>query len=893
MRTAITLLLCLATPAALLAAPLSPESQKIYDSKVKPFLKDHCYKCHDAKSARFAFRIDTLEADFLAGKAADQWKEIYDRLGNQTMPPRKEPRPNPEEIVAVTNWINQELRHAEKLAKGQSSRIPMRRLNRTEYVNTLRDLFHLDENFIRGLEEELPMDGTVDGFDRGGAALFIDESQMAKYLETADFVLGRTVFAPKPKIVGKKYLPREAHWHYGKEPPKYELMSAYPPENALASKEFVRVPMGATTWELKNGGVEWLSGSELFLRGGFWYGYADPVQSGRFEDGWYRLRLRAGAFKGTGPYAVDDVRVTFSFTPNTPIAAKESLVIDASLDKPRDFETKVFLRAGAPDIAKRYLLSWNGTRDVVIHSPEFTSLEQFWNRRYRFLLDRLARDKRSQAEVDDAKLRIEEFYNYYRNTMLGLKAAYVYNPDIDRTAIPRLWVESFEIEGPIVTWPPKGRTELFFGGEERPFTKDYIREIFARFLPRAYRRPVEPKEIDDVVAWVLKTQEANKLSGSEAVREGVRAVLCSPGFLLIQEPTREANKPRRLTDFELASRLSYFLWSTMPDDELLKLAASNQLHESKILAAQVQRMLADPKASGLVHNFTGQWLKVRSFSSVITDRVQYKSYDEDLRDSSRREPYEFFKEVLHKDLSILNFIDSDFLVINERLANHYGMSGVKGSAFRRVAIQPEDHRGGVLGMAGVLTYLSDGLRTLPVRRAAYVLDTLWNAPPPPPPPNAGDLPPVMGKNLTVRQRLDQHRNSGICASCHARIDPFGIALENYDAIGAWRERQNGERFKGDKNSPPLDVSGVLPSGREFKNVREFKQGLLAEKERFVRGFVGKMLAYALGRPVGATDRETIDEIVRAMEPAGVPEQDKYRIQSLLQAIVASQVFQMK
>jgi hypothetical protein len=188
--------------------------------------------------------------------------------------------------------------------------------------------------------------------------------------------------------------------------------------------------------------------------------------------------------------------------------------------------------------------------------------------------------------------------------------------------------------------------------------------------------------------------------------------------------------------------------------------------------------------------------------------------------------------------------------------------------------------------------LSDGLRTLPVRRAAYVLDTLWNAPPPPPPPNAGDLPPV-GKNLTVRQRLDQHRNSGICASCHARIDPFGIALENYDAIGAWRERQNGERFKGDKNSPPLDVSGVLPSGRDFKNLQEFKHGLLAEKERFVRGFVSKMLAYALGRPVGATDRETIDEIVRAMEPAGAQEQDRYRIQSLLQAIVASQVFQMK
>src|SRR5262249_38030068 len=290
-------------------------------------------------------------------------------------------------------------------------------------------------------------------------------------------------------------------------------------------------------------------------------------------------------------------------------------------------------------------------------------------------------------------------------------------------------------------------------------------------------------------------------------------------------------------------------------------ASENKLHEPKTLEAQVRRMLTDARGIGLVHNFTGQWLKIRDFGTVTTDRNQYKSYDDELRDASRQEPYEFFKEVLDKDLSILNFVDSDFLVINSRLAKHYGIEGVTGSAFRRVPIRPEHRRGGVLGMAGVLTYLTDGLRTLPVRRAAYVLETLWNSPPPPPPPNAGDLPPVM-RNLTVRQRLAQHRDSAICASCHARIDPFGIALQNYDAIGAWRERQNGERFKGDDKSPPLDVSGALPGGREFKNLQEYKQALLVEKSRFVRGFTEKMLTYALGRSVGATDRGTVDEIIK-------------------------------
>jgi hypothetical protein len=207
--------------------------------------------------------------------------------------------------------------------------------------------------------------------------------------------------------------------------------------------------------------------------------------------------------------------------------------------------------------------------------------------------------------------------------------------------------------------------------------------------------------------------------------------------------------------------------------------------------------------------------------------------------------------------------------------------------FKRVAVTPEQHRGGVLGMAGVLTYLTDGFRTLPVRRAAYVKDVLWNEPAKPPPPNAGDLPAIKGKNLTVRERLEQHRNSASCASCHARLDPFGMALENYDAIGKWRERQNGEGMRGDDKSPALDVSGALPSGREFHSVAEYKQALLAERDHFVRGFSKKMLTYALGRSVGATDRELVDGVVRSLES------NDFRIQSLVQAVVASEAFRMK
>jgi Protein of unknown function (DUF1592)/Protein of unknown function (DUF1587)/Protein of unknown function (DUF1595) len=668
----------LAAPAA--AAPLSTESQKTYDTKVKPFLKAHCTKCHDDKVTRAGFRIDTLDTDFLAGKTADSWKEIYDNMGLDKMPPKKEPRPNPKAAAEVTDWIIQELRNAEKLAKNSSGRIPTRRLNRAEYANTLRDLFYLDDKFARNLEDELPLDGKVDGFDRGAAGLYIDEAQLDKYLEFADLVLRREVFSPKPKTFSKQYLVRNV-----KAPIDFQTVPASRGDPGDVKPGDVKVPLGATSVELKNGGLEFKTakglGSEaLGLPGqARWYGFADPVRSGDFQEGWYRLRFRAGAFRGTGKTAVDEVRLSFKYCPNTPFEAKETLVVDAPLDKPKDFEVKVFLRPGPPELSRYYTLSWNGLTNVLVDSPELIKSRDEWGKLYNQRAG-LRLKGRPQAEIDAVEKKIEENNNAYSKTVRGLKAFYHYNPELDLQAIPRLRIESFTFEGPVETWPPKGRTELFFSGEQRTLDKRYIQKIFARFLPRAYRRPVKAEEIDAVVAWVLKAQEVEKLSGTEAVKLGVKAVLCSPGFLLIQEPNN-TNQPRQLNDHELAVRLSYFLWSTMPDAELSKLAADNKLHEPQTLAAQVRRMVADPKGAGLVHDFTGQWLKVREFPSVTISPRQYPLYDNELRDSSRREPYEFFKEVLDKNLSILNFVDSDFLMIDERLAKHYGIDGVFGNAF--------------------------------------------------------------------------------------------------------------------------------------------------------------------------------------------------------------------
>jgi hypothetical protein len=299
-------------------------------------------------------------------------------------------------------------------------------------------------------------------------------------------------------------------------------------------------------------------------------------------------------------------------------------------------------------------------------------------------------------------------------------------------------------------------------------------------------------------------------------------------------------------------------------------------------------MIADPKASEFVRSFAGQWLSVRNFANGNPpNRDVYRDYDDPLRDSSKREPLEFFTEVLRHNLPVTRFIQSDFLVINERLAKHYGIDGVEGEDFRRVTIGPESQRGGVLGMAGILTYLSDGTRTLPVHRAVWVLDAMWNRPVPPPPPNAGDLPTIKDKNLSVRARLDQHRQSENCASCHSRVDPFGLALENYDAVGKWRTHQNGEGMHGNGGDPLLDVSGSLPDGHQFTTLQDFKAGLLDRKELFVKGFTEKLLCYALGRPIGYADHVTVDQIV-----AHAGEYD-YALHEIIQATVASEFFQTK
>ena len=640
------------------------------------------------------------------------------------------------------------------------------------------------------------------------------------------------------------------------------------------------IPRGAAERFVHDDGIEVLQGGPTYRREYDGWGSIThfSVRDAVTQDGYYRVRIHA-MIDDRGRDVPNKFRVQYAW--DSPIQVEKEVPLNPS----GTTEAVLFLRGPVngevkgPQVLR---LLWNHTEKVVIMEPKYEELFVKW-RSLRGALEQAVTRRASKEELDDMYRRRADLERQL-NAWTGV--AYIYNPALDIERLPRLKVESVEIEGPIQPeWPPASHKNLFFAGDKRS-DEAYVREIWTRFLPRAYRRPVTAAEIDAIVAVVREAQAKSKLMFHDAMRVGLQRVLCSPSFVFLEEPAADGRPPRRLNDYELASRLSYFIWSTMPDEELFALAATGKLREPAAVTSQVQRMLADAKSQQFVRNFAGQWLSVRDYGS-IKPAAEYKDYDKPLELASKEEPLQFFAEVLRHDLPISSFLDSDFVVVNERLARHYGIDGVVGEDYRRVAIRPEHHRGGVLGMVGLMTFLADGTRTLPMRRGSWVLRELFNDPPNNPPPNAGEIQPnTAGKSLTVRERIELHRKNDVCASCHAKLDPYGLALENYDAIGAWRERFNGEGYQG-RSGPLLDVSGCFPDGRKFASLEEYKAGLMKSKDHFARAFSAKLLTYALGRPVGYADHALLDELVGELQKNG------YRIQPLIQAVVASEPFRTK
>ena len=401
--------------------------------------------------------------------------------------------------------------------------------------------------------------------------------------------------------------------------------------------------------------------------------------------------------------------------------------------------------------------------------------------------------------------------------------------------------------------------------------------LLRAFLPRAYRRPTTKEDVAEI-AEIFDAAMKRGLAFDEALKASLKGALCSPKFLLLQEARRsESTQPWRISNHELAQRLSYFLWSSMPDDELFILAGQGKLHDADVLAAQVKRMLADPRAQALTTHFAAAWLRFEElFNTVDPDRRKFPDWNDKLRHAMYDEAFEFCDELLRKNGRVLDILNADYTFVNEPLAKLYGIPGVQGPLIRRVKL-PDARRGGVLGMGAVLASTAYPQRTSPVLRGKWVLETLLGTPPPPPPMNVSKLPQdhEAKKDTTLRQKLEKHRKDPACAGCHRRMDPPGFGLENFDGIGKWRDSDNGK---------PVDASGSLPDGQSFNGPEALRQVLLGQKDKFTRTVCSRLLGYALGRGLEPSDQPTLLKLEEVLR------KNDYRTEPLIVALVQSYPF---
>jgi len=445
------------------------------------------------------------------------------------------------------------------------------------------------------------------------------------------------------------------------------------------------------------------------------------------------------------------------------------------------------------------------------------------------------------------------------------------------------FMDAIEIKGPFNASAaplPESYKHVFLCGHSiGQHNQQCVRSNLAQLASLAYRRPATPAEISKLNKLVALGEKSG-LTFDQCTRLGLEAILVSPQFLyrLEHDPnTRDVASVHPVGDYELASRLSYFLWSSMPDSQLLQLAAENRLAQPAVLHAQVQRMLIDPKAAALIDNFAGQWLELRNLDSIHPDPVQFPEFDNQLRQAMYTETRMFFANVVQQDRSIFDFIDAKYTFLNQRLAKFYGIPGVEGNQFRRVELDGTE-RSGVLTQASVLAITSYPTRTSPVLRGKWIMENILNTPPPPPPPGVGSLDEKGGPlSGTMRQQMEKHRANPMCASCHMRMDPLGFALENYDAIGHWRTQDAAQ---------PIDSTGVLPNGKAFTGSAELKTILAANRNAFAECFTEKMMIYALGRGLESYDRAATRKIVAGLAANG------YRFSSLINGIVDSAPFQL-
>jgi mono/diheme cytochrome c family protein len=782
---------CLATLALLAffasGSGQSPDTKPTADwpafqKTVQRFLAKHCFECHTDKQSGDV-RLDQFTDDKALVKGFATLDKAQAMLRKGTMPPKKRPRPGADEIKPVLAWLEAFSTRMERAAPAE--RVVMRRLNRAEYNNTVRDLLGI--NFKPG--DDFPPDVPGHGFDNIGGVMTVSPVLMEKYLAAAEKVARTALF--------------------GAEPMKVERVAHQPffSADAFSKNKTVKFDYDETGMSLPSA----LHVTQRFA-----------------VDGEYDLRA---ILRGVRPVGSNPVELGFWID--------GKLVHEAKITVP----TKV-LEGRAPGELNGL---WAECRQPITAGEHWLSVTVL--RMYEGLPVPYKGPKPSASTTGGTNKATDAFFPIYLDVVGPYK----------------------QVKGS----SPESLKKIFTSGPS-PLDMASVRKIVSNLARRAYRRPVTDREVEDLVKLVAMVQ-----TDGDSVEEGlcvaIQQMLISPHFLFrIEKPL--AKESTSLTAHELATRLSYFLWSSMPDEELLRCADEDKLRQPEVLEAQVKRMLKDAKAYALVENFGGQWLQTRALETHAPDRLKFLEFTDYTRMSMKKETDLFFDHILRADRSVLDFIDADYTFLNQRLAEYYNIPGVKGHEFRKVDLKGTK-RGGILTQASVLTVSSYANRTSPVLRGKWILETLLNAPPPPPPPDVPVLDEkVLGKSVSLRQQLEQHRANASCASCHARLDPLGFALENFDAIGRWREKDGNF---------PVETSGTLADGRSFKGYEELRTILKDDAKDFAEGLAEKMLIYALGRGLESSDRKTVRDIADKMA------KEDYRFSSLVLGIVQSAAFQSR
>lgn len=802
--------------------PQRAQGQPGFEKAVLPFVVENCYACHNARRKSGELNLEQYKTAASMNQERETWELALQKLQTGEMPPKGAPRPDAAELKAVTVWIEKEFDRLDRLARPDPGRVTARRLNRAEYNNTVRDL--LGVNFRPA--DDFPQDDSGYGFDNIGDVLSLSPVLMEKYLTAAEKIARTAVF--------------------GVEPLKPTIARLRPPLGKIVSSTKPLLEYDATGLSLPNA---------------VHATYRFPV------DAEYNLRIFLGGVRPAGSEPlqlalwIDGQQVkTTSFDPEGIASFSEDRQDFGSMT--HDFRTRV--TAGDHWIAVSVLRLYEGL--PASYSGPTPSKRPappppvFKPPRANIPPERLAEIKKRFESRLAEKVPVNEA------RVNGIDVGGPYD----------------QAKGPLADSLQKIYVCGHFDGKHQ---LGCDRKIVGGLARRAYRRPVMPEEINRLTSLVSMAL-AKGDSFEEGIVQAIQAMLVSPHFLFRIEQDRGTD--RRLArdgeiyqigQHELASRLSYFLWSSMPDEELLGLADQRALRKPNVLAAQVRRMLKSEKSQALVENFGGQWLELRKLESAKPDRERFPDFEEYLRMSMRRETELFFEYIVRQDRGVTDFIDADYTFLNERMARFYQIPNITGPNFRKVSLAGNAQRGGVLTQASILTVSSYATRTSPVLRGKWILDNILNSPPPPPPPDVPNLDEAkIGSSMTLRKQLEEHRKNATCAACHSRMDPLGFGLENFNAIGQWRV-QDG-KF-------PVDSSGTLPDGRSFNGPQALKDILKGDRDAFTRGLTEKLLTYALGRGPERYDRPVIKKIATRVAA------NDYRFSSLALEIVDSLPFQYR